>query len=198
MELGYRKFITTPHIYWELYKNTNQTIEAAYQKLTTGLHEAQLSVDISYAAEYFLDDHFDELLASGEPMLTIKDNWVLVEFSFASPPLDLGDKLFELQIKGYQPVIAHPERYLFAGADKSFYEKLKDKGCYFQLNLLSSIGYYGKGPQELAQYLTKKGWYNLLGTDLHHHNHLTALRQPVLADISKKLMDTGLILNAGL
>ena len=44
---------------------------------------------------------------------------VLVEFSFIRQPMDLKDKLFQLQIKGYQPIIAHPERYLFRGQQKS-------------------------------------------------------------------------------
>jgi tyrosine-protein phosphatase YwqE len=198
MELGITQFITTPHIYWELYKNTKDTIRSAYERLMEGLDKAGMQVNIRYAAEYYMDEHFDALLGSGEPLLTVKDNWVLVEFSFANPPLDLKEKLFELQMQGYQPIIAHPERYLFAAGDKSFYDTLKDTGCYFQLNLLSYAGAYGKGAQDLSQHLIKKGYYDLLGTDLHNARHLDGLHQSAVAHIAQKLTDGGSILNSRL
>jgi protein-tyrosine phosphatase len=198
MELGYTKFITTPHIYWELYKNTKETIQAAYERLMEGLEKENLRVDIGYAAEYYMDEHFDQLLQSGDPLLAVKDNWVLVEFSFANPPLDLKEKLFEMQMQGYQPIIAHPERYLFAAGDKTFYDTLKDMGCYFQLNLLSYAGAYGKGAQDLSHHLIKKEYYDLLGTDLHNARHLEGLHHPSVAHIAQKLTDSGNILNSRL
>jgi tyrosine-protein phosphatase YwqE len=89
---------------------------------------------------------------------------ILVEFSMAHPPMNLKDILFELQMSGYQPVIAHPERYIYLGNSKEFYDELKNIGCLFQLNLLSMSNHYGKPVHELAQYLIKKGilrfsWY---------------------------------------
>ena len=110
----------------------------------------------------------DELLENNEPLLTISGNMVLVEFSFIRQPMDLRDKLFQLQIKGYQPIIAHPERYLYFGAHKEMYDELHDMGCVFQLNLLSLCGYYGKKQLELANYLIKKEYVSLLGSDLHN------------------------------
>ena len=67
-----------------------------------------MNVEFRGAAEYFLDEHVDELLEKNIPLLTIYKNMVLVEFSFIRQPMDLKDKLFQLQIKGYQPIIAHP------------------------------------------------------------------------------------------
>jgi tyrosine-protein phosphatase YwqE len=60
---------------------------------------------------------------------------------------------------------------------------------------LSLKGYYGKGSQELAQYLIKKKYIDLLGTDLHHQKHLENLRSSRIEDAVKKLLDTGLIRN---
>src|SRR5688572_6007014 len=108
-DLGYQKFITTPHVLWDIFKNNSSTINPAYENLKAGLAENNINVPIKYAAEYFLDYHVDELIEEEIPLLTIKDNWVLVEFSFISAPLDLKEKLFSLQMSGYQPIIAHPE-----------------------------------------------------------------------------------------
>jgi tyrosine-protein phosphatase YwqE len=197
--LGYKKFIATPHILWDIYKNDDSTIRPAYTELQQALKENNMDVSVSFAAEYFLDDHIDDLIEQEIPLLTIKKNWVLTEFSFVSAPLDLKEKLFALQISGYQPIVAHPERYGYFSRDRKVYDDLKEAGYYFQVNLLSLTGYYGKGPQELAEYLVKKKYVDLLGTDLHHLRHLQSLQtNPQLTDIIKELQDSGKLLNASL
>jgi len=198
MDLGYRKLITTPHILGDFYPNTPETIGEGLQAVRAELARQNIDVGLHAAAEYLMDDHFIRLLESGNPMLTLKDKLILVELSFAVPAINLKEILFEVQLKGYQPVLAHPERYLYFGADKTWYDRLKDAGCLFQLNLLSIKGYYGKASQELAQYLIKKKYVDLLGTDLHHEKHLTNLHSSRIGDTVKKLLDTGLIRNPSL
>lgn len=198
-QLGYQQFIATPHIMWGVHHNDAGSIGKAQEQLQQALQGEQLGAPIRAAAEYFLDDHFDELLRKDIPLLTIKDNWVLVEFSFVTTPMNVKETLFEMQIKGYQPILAHPERYNYLASRKQWYDELKEAGCYFQLNLLSLTSYYGKIPQELAQYLIKKKYIDLLGTDLHHQRHLDALRSSTsLMDGVKTLLDSGRILNSSL
>jgi len=197
-DLGYRKLITTPHILADFYPNTPETIGKGLRAVQAELAKQNIDVELYAAAEYLMDDHFIHLLGSADGLLTLKDKLVLVELSFAVPAINLKEIIFEIQLKGYQPVLAHPERYLYFGADKSWYDQLKDAGCLFQLNLLSIKGYYGKGSQELAQYLIKKKYVDLLGTDLHHEKHLANLHSSRIADMVKKLLDTGLIRNPSL
>lgn len=195
MELGYRQFITTPHILMGMYDNTPETIEEAYQ--TLGRSSSETRLPIRYAAEYMMDDHFESILFSdSEKILTLKDNMVLVEFSFVTMNVNYKKILFEMQIRGFQPVLAHPERYVYLARSREVFEDLKDKGCLFQLNLLSLAGYYGKPTQDLAQYLLKKNYVDLLGTDLHHARHLEALRQsPHMMPAIQALLDSGRLLN---
>ncbi|MBS1917759.1 MAG: hypothetical protein JST87_15920 [Bacteroidetes bacterium] len=194
MELGYKKIITTPHIMWDMYKNTNEIIEIGWEIVKKELEYKKIPVDFYAAAEYYMDDHFVDLLNGKSPLLTLKDNLVLVEFSFVKQSIDFKEILFQLQIKGYQPVIAHPERYLYFGANKNWYDDMRDAGFLFQLNLLSLSGYYGKGPVELAQYLIKKKYIDLLGTDLHNVRNLQGLTNTP-QDTIKKLLDSGMIRN---
>lgn len=194
-DLGIQRFVTTPHIFWDMYKNNRESIEGAKEQLRMSF-SGTLPVPLRAAAEYYMDDHFDQLLRNNVPLLTIRDNWVLVEFSFITPPMDLKEKLFSMQIKGYQPVLAHPERYTYFINSKRAYDELKDAGCLFQLNLLSLTNYYGKQANDLAHYLLKKNYVNLLGTDLHHQRHLHALRHSTnLTDTVKQLLDSGRLLN---
>jgi protein-tyrosine phosphatase len=175
-QLGYQRFITTPHVYSELYPNTPETIQAAYAVLLSALKEAGEELSITYAAEYFLDDYVSTLLARQQPLLTIYENWVLVEISFVQAPLDLDQRFFDLLLAGYKPILAHPERYSYWHADKAKYHELRERGLLFQVNLLSLGGYYGKQVAETAKYLVKEELVDLVGTDCHHERHIAALR----------------------
>jgi len=198
MKLGYTKLITTPHVMWDMYKNTTGMIMEKLEVLRSAVKNNGINVEINAAAEYFLDDYVHGLIKQNEPLLTISGNMVLVEFSLAYPSHSLKDILFDMQMQGYQPVIAHPERYIYLERNKEFYEELKDIGCLFQVNLLSLVGHYGRTQQELAQYLIKKGYYDLAGTDLHHTRHLDALQSRELAVQLQKLIDTGKLKNSQL
>ena len=176
-DIGYERIITTPHIYSEIYPNTRDTLQPAYEKLLAAMAETHQDMPIRYAAEYFLDDHVDKLLKDQQPLLTIHDNWVLVETSFVQAPLDLDRRLFDLQLAGYKPIMAHPERYPYWHNDRAKYHALKEKGLLLQVNLLSLTGYYGKGVAEAAKYLVKEGLADLVGTDCHHERHIAALQR---------------------
>ena len=199
VDLGYKKLITTPHIMWDMYKNTREDILKGYATLKQAVEEERIDVEITAGAEYFLDEYVkDELLKKNVPLLTISQNMVLVEFSLAYEPMDLREILFEMQLQGYQPVIAHPERYIYPEKGRIFFDELKDSGYLFQLNILSLIGLYGKEPQKNAHWLAEKQFYDFAGTDIHNIRQLEALYDPVITSGLKRIMDSGKIRNAQL
>lgn len=197
-DLGFQKIITTPHILSDLYPNTPDSINKGLAELKNAAVTEGMSLDIHAAAEYFIDDQFQQLLAQKSPLLTLSDNMVLVEYSMVTAPYELQDILFELQMQQYQPVIAHPERYIYLTRKKDFFDTLKDSGCYFQLNLLSLTGHYGTSVQELAEYLAKKNYYDFAGTDLHGQKHLDGLRKLGSCAVLNKLRDSGVLRNIDL
>jgi len=85
--------------------------------------------------------------------------------------------IFQLRMRGLQPVLAHPERYVFYHNDFSAYQRLADMGCLMQINLLSLAGYYGKSIKLVAEKLVQRQMVDLLGTDMHHGKHMAALKQ---------------------
>lgn len=125
-----------------------------------------------------MDDQFVKLFQS-QQLLTLKDNYVLVEMSYINAPIQLYSILFDLQVAGYIPVLAHPERYLFYHKNFNEYHKLKKAGCLFQLNLLAVVGYYGENIAKIAELLLQKGMYDYVGSDVHHDNHIVAFDQKV-------------------
>jgi len=196
--LGYKKLITTPHIMWDVYKNTRSIILEKLQEVKHRLADEQIEIELQAAAEYFIDEHLGESVERKEPLLSFGKNFVLVEFSMVSQPFEWKKTLFEMQIQGYQPVIAHPERYAYLDRNKNFYDELKSAGYLFQLNMLSLSGQYGSSVTELARYLAKKGYYDLIGTDLHHLRHLEALKNPSVFSSLQQVLDSGKILNTTL
>jgi protein-tyrosine phosphatase len=192
--LGYKRIITTPHILWEIYPNTRDIILTKEEKVKAAIANAGIDIELRAAAEYFVDEHFVQQLKDKVPLLTVSKNMVLVEFSMIAAPVDWQEVVFEMQMQNYQPVLAHPERYTYLGRKTEMFDQLKDAGCWFQLNLLALAGYYGETVHELADYLLKKNYYELAGTDLHHHKHLSQLQKLPSAPLNR-LRDSGLMKN---
>ena len=170
---GVSEFITTPHIIQHVWDNTHEQILAKSATAILALEKNNITVPFKAAAEYLMEDQFVHLFQAGE-LLTLKDNYVLVEMSYINAPIQLYSILFDLQVAGYIPVLAHPERYLFYQNNFNEYAKLKKAGCLFQLNLLSIVGYYGTGIMKTAEQLLQKGMYTYVGSDVHHNNHIAA------------------------
>ncbi len=176
---GIKKFITTPHVMNSIYPNTSEKINQALMKTEEEFKFRKLNLPLKAAAEYFMDDIFLEKLKS-EKLLTLKDNFVLVEMSYMNPPINLYDIIFEIQIAGYKPVLAHPERYFYFHKSFAEYLKLKKSGCLFQLNFLSCVGYYGADVAKTADELLKKGLIDYVGSDVHHKNHINAFYEKII------------------
>ncbi len=154
---GIKNFITTPHILGDLYPNTPKIIKSKLKEVKDELLRRNITdITIDAAAEYMMDEQFSAIIEKDEEILTLKDNLVLVEMSYFSPPINLYDILFQLQLKGYKPVLAHPERYNSYHTNFQNYYKLKRAGCLFQLNLLSLTEQYGKYVQKTAEKLLKE------------------------------------------
>ena len=197
-ELGYQKLVTTPHIMWDMYRNTRPIIQEKLEIVRKALQQENIDIEIDAAAEYFLDEHVMQLMEKKEPLLKISGNMVLTEFSMAFAPLNVKDIIFEMQMNGYQPVIAHPERYVYLQHQKDFFVELKDAGCLFQLNLLSLSGGYGRAVTDLAGWLLKNDFYDMAGTDLHHTGHLEGLKKYQANHQLKDWLTTSKVLNSKL
>ncbi|AWH86960.1 histidinol phosphatase [Flavobacterium album] len=176
---GFSQFITTPHVLTGVWNNTKQGITTKEASTKDFLGKKDITNPFKAAAEYLIDDTFQKLLKA-EELLTLKDNYVLVEMSYLNPPMQLYDVIFELQLAGYKPVLAHPERYMFYHFKEEEYKKLKRAGCLFQINLLSVTGYYGRPVFDICKKLLDNNMIDFAGSDVHHERHTEAFKNPVL------------------
>ncbi len=188
MELGVKESIATPHVIGDLYRNNTDTIHTALKTLQDELKKQQLDFKVSAAAEYMIDSYFFELVDAKTKLLTIQDNILLTEFSYASMPEDLNKISFAIIMEGYSPILAHPERYPYYYGNYKMYHRLADLGFLLQVNLLSLTGYYGKEAARVAQYLLKNDLVSYIGTDMHHERHLRALSDKKNREIFNKAL----------
>ena len=184
-QLGFTKVITTPHTMSTVWENTPETIQNASIKVKS---ELSLPFEIQAASEYLLDESVITK-AKNKELLTLKGNFVLVELSYLNAPIQLYDFLYQLQLSGYHVVLAHPERYSYIHSNKKEYQKLKKAGCLFQLNLLSTVGYYGKDAADITNYLLKKEMYDFTGSDIHHRNHIRAFQSKIVGSNGDKITE---------
>lgn len=158
--LGIRKVWCTPHV-MEDFRNHNPRLEQIFQELKQVYRG---SIELALSSEYMLDAGFGQRLAN--QVLPLGKNHLLIETSYMYGPVGMDSLLLDIYNAGYRPLIAHPERYMYM--EESDYQALKTKGYHFQLNLMSLSGYYGRRPQAVSETLLKNGWYDYVGSDLHH------------------------------
>ncbi|RYD59417.1 MAG: hypothetical protein EOP56_00705 [Sphingobacteriales bacterium] len=185
-DMGFKNIITTPHIKTDHYPNNRSTILAGLEQLHSALKDSNIDMPVAAAAEYYIDDYFMRMLAEKD-LLTIRDNEILIEMSFAYEPVKFFETLFKIQTVGYKPVLAHPERYMFYHDRMHLYKELKDRGCLLQLNALALTGYYGKPVKQVANILLQRGLYDYCGTDMHHTRHAENLKQMMATPVFKTL-----------
>lgn len=168
--LGVKEVWLTPHIMEDI-PNTSSRLRERFAELQSAYTG---NVILHLAAENMLDSLFEERLAQNDFLpIGAEGNHLLVETSYFNPPMDMYELLERIKQKGYNIILAHPERYLYMS--ESDYRKLQTMHIDFQLNLPSLFGMYGKSVQKRAEWLLSKKMYTYKGTDLHRITVLSHL-----------------------
>lgn len=163
VEWGVKRVYFTPHVMGDLSENKPAFLK---ERFADFCKEAPAGIELRLGAEYMLDASFFDHLEEG--LLPLGKKHVLIEMSYMYPSPELMNIIYDLQTRGYVPLLAHPERYVFM--DESQYKELKEKGCRYQLNLMSLSGQYGRRAYDVAWYLLQQGMYDFVGSDIHHLN----------------------------
>lgn len=194
--LGLERCWATPHISQEHYPNSPAGINEAYQRMVQVAPDFVLNHS-DFAAEYLVDGEFLRRTEQGN-LLTLPNNRLLFEFSFAAPPDNLSYILFTIQVCGYKPVVAHPERYRYWSRNPDVCRQLVDSGCELQINMLSLLGYYGKSVRRTAYEIIETGGRYLLGSDCHNARQLACVASGLKDRQFTDLVKRGLFTNKSL
>ena len=196
ISLGYKKAVLTPHVMSEGYQNSSKKIQETLDILNRELKERSINISLGAAAEYYMDEGLISLLKTDD-ILTLCGNHILFETSYLSYPLEFEKTVYEMRLRGYKPMIAHPERYRYIGREYSIYEKWRDMGISFQVEINSFNGRYGKEAFRRAVWLSKKGWIDYLGTDAHSVKDLIRIEREKWRYPVAEVLSSNSIKNAG-
>lgn len=178
-ELGVSEVWFTPHVMEDM-PNTTEDLKSRFEELQTAYSKDieqsnRKPLILHLAAEYMMDEAFDERLEKKDLLTLGNQDQILVETSYYNPPMHMLDLLNRIKNKGYYPVLAHPERYMYM--DDKDYKQLKDMGIRFQLNLGSLSDGYGRHVRKKALKMLKDNWYQYRGTDCHRMNMIDLILQ---------------------
>ncbi len=173
---GVKSVWLTPHIMEDI-PNTTDQLKDRFAELRAAYTGA---VTLHLAAENMIDNLFEERLSADDVLpIGVDSKTLLVETSYYTPPLHLEDIFEEIKRRGYNPLFAHPERYHYIDSMNE-YQRLKDLGVRFQLNILSLDGAYGPGPRKKSIELLRHGMYDAYGSDLHRHHQFNQISSMTL------------------
>jgi tyrosine-protein phosphatase YwqE len=184
--LGYKKIITTPHVMSDSFPNTSEIILAGLEEVRAEIKKVGLTIEIDAAAEYYFDETFVAKIKAKD-LLTFGDNYVLLEFPFHSTPQYIDQMFFELQSRGYRPVVAHFERYMYYLGKIDRAIEWRQKGINIQININSLSGHYGPDIKKQAERLIDAGEFDFIGTDCHRIEHLMLLEDSLTSPYIHKI-----------
>ena len=159
------------------YPNNPETINSSLLLLkNTLLAQHMKDISIRAAAEHMIDDNFESILERGA-IMPLGDQYLLVEMSYLQASINFDEAVSKIMKRGFFPILAHPERYLYLNNNLKKHSEYKKQGLRYQLNLLSLGKYYGNEVQQMAFKLLDKGMIDFIGSDIHNMNQLNSLKE---------------------
>ncbi len=193
--VGYKKVYITPHFQHPRFPNDEDDIRKRFANIKKVALDAGVDIELAgVAGEYRIDSGFAKRLEAPR-FLKIADKYVLVEFSLHQQMMGCDEMIFDMQMKGYEVILAHPERYPYLGVQGTRMEQLKNQGVLFQINVLSLGGFYGDDARKRANDMIERGWIEFLGTDTHNTMYAQALRDLSRNRKVEKLLEKHTFLN---
>ncbi len=169
---GFKKVVCTSHRVGK-YPNVPDDVKRTCAALQEELVKQDVPLELTPSMEYrLIPETWPETLEKGY-LLPWEGNHILIELPIHKASrignIVPEDEIRRLLDMGYQPVLAHPERYLYLDMDR--YHSFKEAGVMFQRNIGSLEGLYGEAVSVRAEALMAEGLYDTQGTDLHNERY---------------------------
>jgi protein-tyrosine phosphatase len=164
---GVETIVATPHVLRGRWQNTSR---AKLESLLVALRE-QLGEHprLLLGSEYFFAHDMTEVLASGTAIIPLNDSrYVLTEFAAHSVPPLIEQAFYRVQLEGWTPIVAHPERNLVFQSKPELLSTLVRLGARTQVTCGSLLGDFGPEAQSAATRWLKAGLVHFLATDAHN------------------------------
>jgi len=184
---GVRTVVATPHVWSGHYDVGSDAIRRGVDELSEACARRGLDLTILPGSEVRVRPELLAALAAGR-LMTVGDNgaYLLLELHAQRVP-PMGGLLFELGLRGVQPILCHPERHTQIWEHEELLDDLVGRGCLVQVTGASLLGAYGRRVQRCAEHLLAARLVHLVASDAHSPRR----RRPLLQRTAGRLIELG-------
>jgi len=164
---GFTDVVVTPHQMFGVYEHDREMVQQAIDELADAARRQLPGLTIHPGSEYYLDEHFYRRLGENQVEPLAAGSHVLVELPMVKLPPYAKELAFTMQIRGWAPILAHPERYQDVTRQPKLAVGLAEAGYRLQINLGSLIGWYGRRVRKAAEWLLRQNLVDFIASDSH-------------------------------
>ena len=165
---GVTDIIATPHYINEsVYTSSRDDNLLLLEELKGRLEVENIAIHLFLGNELYIDKCIPKLLKEKTISPMADSDYILVELPMNSEFPNYVDILASFMNKGWNVILAHPERYEIVKDDYSVLDELSEMGILFQCNIGSITGQYGNTVEKVIKKLAKEKRIFAFGTDIH-------------------------------
>ncbi len=163
---GIRAMISTSHS-TEVLQVGHAGMRKRLAEVKKAWREAMLNIRLELGVEIYLRPDTVDDLRAGRLWSLAGSRYVLVEVPYQPWPTYADDALYALQLAGYVPVLAHPERYVAIQEDLNKMYELSQRGILGQVTAAALLGEHGTATKKCAEMLMRHDMVQFIATDSH-------------------------------
>ncbi|MBM7622989.1 tyrosine-protein phosphatase [Sporohalobacter salinus] len=167
---GIKKIVATPHYLPGKDNLSFSEIKDKVFHLQKFLEEKGFNLVLLPGVEVYITPNVIKQVQQGIIKGLNNSRYILVELPLYRIPDYTDDIFFDLQVLGYTPIIAHPERYKRVRQDPNLLYHWINEGMLAQLDAGSLLGRFGSQVKKTAEILVRHNMVQLIGSDLHSTN----------------------------
>lgn len=165
---GVTTIVATPHVTDPLSREAYKKIQVAGKELVKAIRARGIEINIIVGAEFALFYELPQYIIEYEALaIRIGHKYVLLELPPHEIPMFTQQVLYKIQLNGFIPIIAHPERNYQLQKDPSLLRQYTERGVLTQLDAGSLWGRYGRKAKSTAKKLLKENLIHMMGSDVH-------------------------------
>jgi protein-tyrosine phosphatase len=186
VEDGIEVIVATPHWPLEADPVSAARIVELTAEVQAELDREQIPLRLIPGHECAITPELPEELAKGGALgFGGKTRYALLETPYHHLPFYLRDIVFQVQSRGFAPVIAHPERNPIVQHNPEQLIEYVRSGCLVQVTASSLTGQWGAASKKAGLALFRKGLAHIIASDAHSPNS----RPPVMSEARKLVAD---------
>ena len=164
---GTTLMVATPHGDVRARWNDVQSLSNMVIELGQALDQEQVSLSLVLGMENPVATDIASRLEKGSALTINGSDYILMELPFAQLPNYWEEVLFQLQLLGLRPLLAHPERQAQLQKDSTLVARIVERGVLIQVTIGSLAGSFGPKVKKTAEAFLKQGLVHILASDCH-------------------------------